>query len=63
MPARRSGYGQPNIHTRLADEDKSLFVTPFHFIALNLRPGRGLTCNPTAVSALVWKSAAVQSAE
>eukprot|EP00955_Chlamydomonas_euryale_P073374 361720-Chlamydomonas_euryale.AAC.3 len=27
MPARRSEYGQPNIHTRLADEDKSLFVT------------------------------------
>eukprot|EP00955_Chlamydomonas_euryale_P090572 364556-Chlamydomonas_euryale.AAC.13 len=27
MSARRSGYGQPNIHTRLADEDKSLFVT------------------------------------
>eukprot|EP00955_Chlamydomonas_euryale_P048493 353991-Chlamydomonas_euryale.AAC.9 len=27
MPARRSGYGQPNIHTRLVDEDKSLFVT------------------------------------
>eukprot|EP00955_Chlamydomonas_euryale_P086673 364234-Chlamydomonas_euryale.AAC.6 len=27
MPARRSGYGQPNIHTRLAVQDKSLFVT------------------------------------
>eukprot|EP00955_Chlamydomonas_euryale_P051901 355005-Chlamydomonas_euryale.AAC.1 len=27
MPVGRSGYGQPNIHTRLADEDKSLFVT------------------------------------
>jgi len=27
MPARRSGYGQPNIHTRQADEDESLFVT------------------------------------
>eukprot|EP00955_Chlamydomonas_euryale_P106857 365733-Chlamydomonas_euryale.AAC.1 len=26
MPARRSGYGQPNSHTRLDDEDKSLFV-------------------------------------
>eukprot|EP00955_Chlamydomonas_euryale_P052604 355214-Chlamydomonas_euryale.AAC.1 len=26
MPARRSGYGQPNIQTRLADEDKSLFL-------------------------------------
>eukprot|EP00955_Chlamydomonas_euryale_P018373 195412-Chlamydomonas_euryale.AAC.1 len=28
MPARRSGYGQPNSHTRLADEDKSAFATP-----------------------------------
>eukprot|EP00955_Chlamydomonas_euryale_P094951 364902-Chlamydomonas_euryale.AAC.30 len=27
MRARRPGYGQPNIHTRLADEDQSLFVT------------------------------------
>eukprot|EP00955_Chlamydomonas_euryale_P080962 363504-Chlamydomonas_euryale.AAC.11 len=27
MLAQRSGYGQPNIHTRLADEDRSLFVT------------------------------------
>eukprot|EP00955_Chlamydomonas_euryale_P116506 366421-Chlamydomonas_euryale.AAC.22 len=28
-PARRSGCGQPNIHTRLAGDDKSLSVIPF----------------------------------
>eukprot|EP00955_Chlamydomonas_euryale_P101644 365361-Chlamydomonas_euryale.AAC.12 len=33
MPARRCGYGQPNIYTRLADEDKSLFVTCRHCAA------------------------------
>eukprot|EP00955_Chlamydomonas_euryale_P063817 358784-Chlamydomonas_euryale.AAC.7 len=46
MPARRSGYGQPNLHTRLADDDKLLFVTLVLRVSIHTqgdaRPSRDL---------------------